>query len=66
MRAETRVLHLVRPENGGARKRGVLDVMAKRYGEGPYLIDYLIAAKRLVRYGRARGARWGLPKRGAA
>jgi hypothetical protein len=44
----------------------VLDASSKRYGEGPYLIDYLIAAKRLVRFGRARGARWGLPKRRAA
>lgn len=66
MRAETRVLHLVKSENGGARKRAVLDAASKRYGEGPHLIDYLIAAKRLVRYGRARGARWGLPKRRAA
>ena len=63
MRAATRILKLVAPENGGARKRSILDAMAERLGEGPYLIDYLIAAKRLVRYGRARGALWGLPKR---
>lgn len=66
MRAETRVLNLVKPENGGARKRGVLDAAARRYGEGEYLIDYLIAAGRLKRYGKARGATWGLPKRRAA
>ena len=65
MRAETRVLRLVNPENGGPRKRSVLDAAAARYGEGEYLIDYLIAAGRLKRYGRARGARWGLPKRKA-
>lgn len=63
MRAETRVLDLVKPENGGARKRSVLDHAAARYGEGPYLIDYLIAAGRLKRRGRARGSKWGLPLR---
>lgn len=62
MRAELRVLRLVHPENGGPRKREVLDHAATRYGEGPHLIDYLIAGKRLKRYGRARGATWGLPK----
>ncbi len=65
MYAATKVLKLVRPENGGARKRSILDAMAKRLGEGPYLIDYLIAAGQLVRYGRARGATWGLPRRRA-
>lgn len=65
MRAETRVLRLVLPENGGARKRSVLDAAAMRYGEGPYLIDYLIAARRLKRYGRARGTTWGTPKQRA-
>lgn len=63
MRAETRVLYLVQPENGGPRKRSVLDNAATRYGEGEYLIDYLIAAGRLKRYGRARGATWGLPRK---
>ncbi len=66
MRAETRVLQIVQPESGGPRKRSILDAAATRHGEGPYLIDYLIAAGRLVRYGRARGARWGLPKKRAA
>lgn len=62
MKAEARVLRIVLPEHGGPRKRAVLDNLATRYGEGPYLIDYLIAARRLKRFGRARGATWGLPK----
>jgi len=62
MKAEARVLRVVKPENGGPRKRSVLDALARRYGEGYYLIDYLIAARRLVRYGRSRGATWGLPR----
>lgn len=65
MTAGTRVLKLVAADNGGARKRSVLDAMATRLGEGPYLIDYLIAAGRLVRYGKARGATWGLPRKKA-
>jgi hypothetical protein len=63
MRAAAKLLRMVALENGGPRKRTVLDAAAKRYGEGPYLVDYLIAAGRLVRYGRARGATWGLPRR---
>lgn len=63
MRAETRVLRIVRLENGGPRKRSVLEAFATRYGEGPYLIDYLIAARRLQLYGYAKGATWGLPSK---
>lgn len=65
MRAEARILRLVHPDNGGPRARPILDAMAKQWGEGPHLIDYLIAAKRLVKYGQTRAARWGLPKKRA-
>lgn len=66
MRAETRVLRVLLPENGGPRRRSVLDALAKRYGEGRHLIDYLIAGGRLKRYGKGRGTRWGLPGRTVA
>ena len=66
MKAETRVLRMVKPENGGPRKRTVLDAAAKRYGEGPHLIEYLIAGGRLVRYGKARWSTWGLPRKRTA
>lgn len=66
MRAETKLLRLVNAENGGPRKRNILDAAATRYGEGPHLIDYLIAGGRLVRFGKARWSTWGLPKRRAA
>lgn len=64
MRAETKILRIVQPDNGGPRKRSLLDAAATRYGEGPHLIDYMIAGKKLVRYGATKNARWGLPKNG--
>ena len=48
MRAETKILRIVHPDNGGPRKRVILDVAATRHGEGPHLIDYMIAGKKLV------------------
>lgn len=63
MKAETKILRLVAPENGGPRNRVVLDEMAKRYGEGAYLIDYMIAKGSLVKYSDRRYAKWGLPRR---
>ncbi len=66
MKAQTRVLRMVAPENGGPRKRTVLDAAAKRHGEGPHLIDYLIAGGKLVRYGTARWSTWGLPRKRTA
>lgn len=62
MKAEARILHIVATDNGGPRKRSLLDVAATRYGEGPHLIDYMIAGKKLVRYGATKNATWGLPK----
>jgi len=59
--ATKRVLRAVSSENCGPRKRNVLDAIATSAGEGPYLIDYLIASGKLVKFGERRGATWGLP-----
>ena len=64
MRAEHKVLRVV--AESGPRKREVLNGLASHYGEGPYLIDYLIASGKLAKYGDRRGAIWGLPKRRVA
>ena len=62
MKAATRLLRLVKPENGGPRKRNILDAIATKYGEGPHLVDYLIGGGQLVKYGDRRAATWGLPR----
>lgn len=61
MRAETKILRLVQPENGGPRKRNILEGMARHYGDGPHLIDYLIAGGKLVARGGPRNRTYGLP-----
>lgn len=65
MKPETRLLRVVHPDNGGARKRSLLEGLAADYGE-PGLVERLIREKRLVKHGDRRGARWGLPKRSEA
>jgi hypothetical protein len=62
VKPETRLLRLVHPENGGARIKRVLEVMAVRYGAEPTLVDDLVAQGRLKMYGDRRGATYGLPR----
>lgn len=66
MKASTKILRLVQPENGGPRTRSVLDAFAKMYGQGPRLVDLMIKGRMLKRYGRKKGSKWGLPAPKAA
>ena len=63
MKAETKLLRLVHPENGGPRKRNILEGMARHYGEDAYLVDYLIAKGTLVPFGGPRNRTYGQPKK---
>jgi hypothetical protein len=62
MKACTRLLRLVHPDNGGARIKRVLEAMAVHYGAKPELVDQLVAQGRLKMYGDRRGATYGLPR----
>jgi hypothetical protein len=62
MKPATKILRLVAPDNGGPRKRSVLESLARGYGAGAELIDEMIAAGQLMKHGDRRGATWGLPR----
>lgn len=62
MKPETRILRVVRPENGGPRSRVVLVGLARHYGAGEPAVDALIDAGALVKYSDKRQAKWGLPR----
>ncbi len=62
MKPETRVLRVVQPDNGGPRKRNILDGIARMYGGTDKTVDGLIADRRLVKYSDKRHALWGLPR----
>lgn len=52
-----RVLKVVRPENGGPRKRTVLEGLV-----GEDVVVQMIERGQLVMHGKKRGATYGLPK----
>lgn len=64
MTPATRILRAVQPDNGGPTYRTVLEHLAEHHGaaSGKACLDQLIAAGKLVQYGKKRGARWGLPR----
>lgn len=62
MKASTRILRVVLPENGGPRSRAVLDGLARHHGADRKVVDELIRRGELVKYSDKRHARWGAPK----
>jgi hypothetical protein len=63
VKPETRVLRVVRQENGGPRKRSVLEGIAEKHGGSARTVSALISDGRLVkRVSARRWTLWGLPK----
>ena len=62
MKPETRVMRVVQPENGGPRKRNILEAIATRYGGGKATVDRLIKSGALVKFGSTKRATWGPPR----
>ena len=60
-----RILRAVHPDNGGPRKRHILESMGRTPREkdrGVEIVAELIRCGALVKYGDKKGAKWGLPR----
>lgn len=59
-----RILRVVAPENGGPRKRNVLEGLARGYKIADFdaTLKCMLERGELVMYGDRRGARYGLPR----
>lgn len=64
MKPATKILRVVAPENGGPRKRSVLEGLARAYGATAELVDEMIRGGQLHKHGDRRGSTWGLPPAG--
>ena len=61
MGLRSRILRLVHPDNGGPRKRNVLEALARGKEDSRTTFKRLLASGDLVMYGDHRGATYGQP-----
>ena len=65
MGLRSRILKLVHPDNGGPRKRSVLEGSARSVFERENFarcLNLMLERRDLIMYGKRKGAKYGLPK----